>query len=105
LPAGSPLDTIEHALSSWLLGYLREEIGADPGYWTIPGEVDDLAEALREFARHLAGRVAVSGAKPAQALMNVLHSGEREVEALWPGGPLIHGRLDAIFRDRTAATK
>lgn len=100
LPAGAPLDAIEAAVASWLLSYLRDEIGSDPGYWTIPGEVDDLAQALREFARHLAGRMAVVGARPADALLNVLHSGERQVEALWPGGPLIHGRLDAIFRDR-----
>ena len=101
LPSGAALDTIEHGLCSWLLGYLREELGADPGYWTIPGEVDDLAEALRAFARHLAGRVAVAGQRPAQALVTVLHSGERVVEAAWPDGPMIHGRLDAIFRDRT----
>jgi S-DNA-T family DNA segregation ATPase FtsK/SpoIIIE len=85
LPAGAPVDAIEHGLCSWLLGYLREELGADPGYWTIPGEVDDLAEALREFVRHLAGRVAVARERPARALTNVLHSGERGVEAVWPG--------------------
>lgn len=100
LPAGAPLDSVIDQLTGWILTYLGDEIGSDPGYWTIPGEVDDLAEALREFARHLAGRVAVLGVKPAQALTQVLHSGERLVEASWPGGPLIHGRLDAIFRDR-----
>ena len=104
LPAGAPGDSIQAALTHWLLSFLREELGADPGYWTIPGEVDDLAEALREFARHLSGRVAALPAKiPAEALAIVLHSGERQVEAAWPDGPLIHGRLDAIFRDRKGA--
>ncbi len=100
LPEGAPRDEIELILRAWLLSYLTEELAADPGYWTIPAEVDDLAEALREFARHLAGRVATLQMKPALGLRKVLHSGERQLEATWPGGPLIHGRLDAIFRDR-----
>lgn len=101
LEVGAPRDVIEATLGSWVLSYLEDELRADPGYWTIPGEVDDLAEALREFVRHLAGRVASIGEKPSQALRDVLHSGERQIEAKWPDGPLIHGRLDAIFRDKS----
>lgn len=100
LDAGAALDTIEAALSNWILGYLKEELAADQGYWTIPAEVDDLAQALREFSAHLAGRVATLGGEPGPALEKVLHSGERHIEAKWPDGPLVHGRLDAIFRDR-----
>ncbi len=100
LPAATPVDDVQEALTRWTASYLREELGADPGYWSIPAEVDDLAEALREFARHLAGRIAALQTAPAQALRAIIYSGERAVEAAWPGGPLIHGRLDAIFRTR-----
>jgi len=103
LEAGAPRDDVDAALGSWVLGYLEDELRADPGYWTIPGEVDDLAEALREFVRHVAGRIASVGKKPSAALRDVLYSGERQIEANWPDGPLIHGRLDAVFRDRTGA--
>src|SRR5690606_7958081 len=104
LPAGAPGDSVQDALVRWLLRVLQDELSADPGYWSIPAEVDDLAEALREFARHLTGRLAAMSAQPpADALSVVLHSGEREVEASWPDGPLIHGRLDAIFKDRKGA--
>lgn len=104
LPAGAPGDSVQDALVRWLLRVLQDELSADPGYWSIPAEVDDLAEALREFARHLTGRLAAMSAQPpAEALSVVLHSGEREVEASWPDGPLIHGRLDAIFKDRKGA--
>ncbi len=95
----APLDEICAELSAWVLSYLVEELEADPGYATIPAEVDDLAEALREFSRHLAGRIARSRGTPAVALIALLESGERKVEAPWPSGPLVHGRLDAIFRD------
>lgn len=96
----TPRDAVEDALVGWLLSYLSEELTADPGYWTIPGEVDDLAEAMREFARHLSGRIAALEDTPATALRRVFESGERQLEAPWPDGPLIHGRLDAVFRDR-----
>lgn len=100
LRKGAPRDGVEDALVRWILGFLSDELSADPGYWTIPGEVDELAEALREFARHLSGRVAAFAEKPSDALRKVLQSGERQIEAQWPEGPLVHGRLDALFRDR-----
>ena len=100
LVAQAPLDEVEASLKSWIFGFLREELAADSGYWTIPGEVDELAEALREFARHLAGRVMARGEDPVVALRHVIHSGERSIEASWPDGPFVAGRLDALFLDR-----
>jgi DNA segregation ATPase FtsK/SpoIIIE, S-DNA-T family len=96
----APLDSIEASLARWVLAFLHEELKADHGYWTIPGEVDELAEALREFARHLAGRIFALGTEPQLALTQVLYSGERAIEAQWPEGPLIVGRMDAIFCDK-----
>lgn len=100
LSEGASLDDLQESLNRWILGLLHSELSADEGYQSIPGEVDDLAEALREYARHLAGRVRALGGSPALALASVVHSGEREVEAAWPDGPFIHGRLDAIFQGR-----
>ena len=100
LPKDAPLDDLQMGLVRWILALLQSELFADAAYESIPGEVDDLAEALREYCRHLAGRVHALGGDPCEALSQVMHSGERQVEAAWPDGPFVHGRLDAIFRDQ-----
>ncbi len=102
LETGTPRDEVEAKLVAWLLDYLVRELEADAAYATMPGEVDDLAEALREFGRHLAGRLLSFTGTPAAALPNVVRGGERSVEAvLSEGGPLVHGRLDALYADRS----
>ena len=101
LVSGTPRDEVEAKLVSWVLDYLFRELEADAAYATMPGEVDDLAEALREFGRHLAGRLSSFSEAPAKALPSVVRAGERSLEAvLSPGGPLVHGRLDALYADR-----
>ena len=101
LEAGTPRDEVEAKLASWVLDYLYRELEADAAYATMPGEVDDLAEALREFGRHLAGRLASFSESPAKALPIVVRAGERSLEAVLSlGGPLVHGRLDALYADR-----
>jgi S-DNA-T family DNA segregation ATPase FtsK/SpoIIIE len=100
LARGAALDEVQSSLSSWLLGLLIDELDSDPAYAAIPGEVDDLAEALREFARHLAGRLASFQEPPAGALGQVVRASERTVETLFEAeGALVHGRLDALFAD------
>ena len=100
LPAGSPRDEVEAHLARWLLEGLVAELEADPTYAVVPGEVDDLAEALREFARHLAGRLQKFDDPPAEALPKVVRAGEREFESsLEPGGPVVRGRIDALYAD------
>jgi len=101
LEAGTPRDEVEAKLVRWLLDYLFRELEADAAYATMPGEVDDLAEALREFGRHLAGRLSAFAEVPAKALPLLVRAGERSLEAvLGEGGPLVHGRLDALYADR-----
>lgn len=101
LAAGTPRDEVEAKLVAWVLDYLFRELEADAAYATMPGEVDDLAEALREFGRHLAGRLSSFNEAPAKALPAVVRAGERSLEAvLSEGGPLVHGRLDALYADR-----
>jgi S-DNA-T family DNA segregation ATPase FtsK/SpoIIIE len=98
LRAGTPRDAVEARLSEWVLELLALELEADPTYWTIPGEVDDLAEALRELSRHLAGRLVQFSTSPALAIAALIQDGERPVEAtLGPTGILVRGQLDALY--------
>ena len=109
LEASAARDDVQACLARWLLELLVDEIESDPAYAGIPGEVDDLAEALREFARHLSGRLAgftaagaeaPNGASLVPALTQLIRFSERELEtAIEPGGPLIRGRLDAVLAD------
>ncbi|HET9960500.1 MAG TPA: FtsK/SpoIIIE domain-containing protein [Polyangiaceae bacterium] len=100
LQPGTPRDETEAHLAQWLLDYLFRELEADVAYATMPGEVDDLAEALREFARHLAGRLQGFAVRPGAALPQVVRTGERAVEArVQEDGPVVHGRLDALYSD------
>ena len=101
LELGAPRDETEAKLAEWLLDYLFRELEADAAYATMPGEVDDLAEALRELGRHLAGRLQSFSERPTTALPKVVRAGERPLEAvIREGGPLLHGRLDALYGDR-----
>jgi S-DNA-T family DNA segregation ATPase FtsK/SpoIIIE len=98
LPAGTPRDTVEARLTDWVLELLALELEADPTYWSIPGEVDDLAEALRELSRHLVGRLVQFSTAPAAAIAALIQDGERPVEAtLGPNGILVRGQLDALY--------
>jgi S-DNA-T family DNA segregation ATPase FtsK/SpoIIIE len=100
LAAGTPRDDVEAALARWLLEGLVAELAADPGYASIPGEVDDLADALRELARHLAGRLQAFDAAPSEALPQVVRAGERSIEStIGADGPLVRGRIDALSGD------
>jgi S-DNA-T family DNA segregation ATPase FtsK/SpoIIIE len=104
LPSGAPRDVSEAELAKWLIGFLLTELESDQTYLSIPSEVDDLAEALREFARHLSGRLQRFDLPPAQALTKLLREGERSIAArLEAGGPLLHGRWDALYGDHKDA--
>jgi S-DNA-T family DNA segregation ATPase FtsK/SpoIIIE len=100
LPAGTARDEVQARLSDWLLDLLIEELASDAIYATMPGEVDDLAEALRELTRHLSERLRGFPVSPAEALVQLLHAGEQAIEAaLEADGPLVSGRLDALYGD------
>jgi DNA segregation ATPase FtsK/SpoIIIE, S-DNA-T family len=101
LEAGAPRDEVQLRLTEWLLEYLFRELEADATYATMPAEVDDLAEALREYGRHLVGRLQGFSEPPSMALPLIVRAGERPLEAKLDGGLLLSGRLDALFADAT----
>ncbi len=88
-------DEAAAAIARWILGFLIEELERDPSYRSMPAEVDDLAEALRQFAGYLAKRIGKG--EPAAALRSLLRAGERSVEAHLPeASVLLTGRIDAL---------
>jgi len=100
LPRGAPRETVAAALGAWLLGHLVDALERSPELASMPGEVDDLAEALRELARYLAAEMDGAGRAPADALRSQVLHAELAVEAVIdaPGGvPVrITGRVDAV---------
>jgi len=89
-------------LDRWVLGLLVRELRTDPGYASIPAEVDELAEACRQFSAHLLQRLRALPGPVALVLQRLLRSGEHAVEAPFPEADIIlRGRVDALF---TAAT-
>lgn len=97
LESGAPLDAIEAGLRRWLVGLLVEQLDADANLTSMPGEVDDLAQALRELARHLSARLRRFAGAPAAALREVMRESERSVEASVAEGVLLRGTLDAMY--------
>jgi DNA segregation ATPase FtsK/SpoIIIE, S-DNA-T family len=102
LRRGAPLDDVEASLVRWLTDLLVDELRADPTYATMPGEVDDLAEALRELARHLAARLRAFPGAPAEALARLVRGGERALEASIDG-VVVRGTLDALYAQPSGA--
>jgi len=85
-------------LDRWILGLLVQELKADPGYASIPAEVDELAEACRQFAAQVGRRLADFPGPAAGALPRLLRSGEHAVAAAFPeAGVSLRGRVDALF--------
>lgn len=93
---GAPLDDLDAWLRRWLLGLLEEELERDTAYASMPGEVDDLAQALRELARHLSARLRRFDDDPPRALERLIRDGERPLEASIEG-VLVRGTLDALY--------
>jgi S-DNA-T family DNA segregation ATPase FtsK/SpoIIIE len=96
LPTGTPLDTVDSHLRRWLLELLVDELASDASLATMPAEVDDLAQALRELAHHLAGRLQKFSDPPHVALRALLHDSERPLEVTL-GDVVVRGKLDALY--------
>jgi DNA segregation ATPase FtsK/SpoIIIE, S-DNA-T family len=99
LEVGAPLDAIEAELRAWIVGLLVDDLESDAALATMPGEVDDLAQALRELSRHLAARLRRFSEKPSDALRKLVRDSERPIEAAIEDGILLRGTLDAIYGD------
>ena len=96
LARGAALDDLESGLARWLVDLLIDELRANPTYATMPGEVDDLAQALRELARHLAARLRAFDAIPAEALTQLVRDAERSLEASVED-VVVRGTFDALY--------
>jgi S-DNA-T family DNA segregation ATPase FtsK/SpoIIIE len=113
LPPGAPRADVAAAFGAWLLGHLVAALDESPALASMPGEVDDLAEALRELGRYLAAEVERGGMAPAQALRALVPHAELAIEAVidaadhiagHAGVPVrITGRVDAVHSRGTGA--
>ncbi len=82
LPDGASREQLTRLFSAWLLGHLASELRASPEAASMPGEIDDLAEALRGLAGSLALLVEVAGQPLAEALRLDLRRSEGELSAV-----------------------
>ena len=97
LSAEAPAANVRDALVRWVLGFLIDELESDPSYRAIPAEVDDLAEALRQFGSYLASRLGPG--EPSEAVVNLVRAGEQAIEAEVPeASVVVTGRIDALYR-------
>jgi len=115
LPAGASLELVEDVLAGWLVRLLALELERNPAHATMPAEIDDLAEALRQLAAYVARRIASSPLPPSAALPRFLRHAELDVEApvaaVAPGNPAhapgthvrLAGRIDAIHAPSDAS--
>lgn len=100
LQVGAALDDVEAGIKNWLLDLLVDELRADAHLASMPGEVDDLAQALRELARHLAARLRrFEGTKPSDAVRTLVRESERTIESVVEDGILLRGTLDAMYAE------
>jgi len=108
LSQGATEAEIAAALRAAILDTAAEELERVPSYASMPTEVDDLAEALREFADYVANSAAHSGEAPCSAVQKFLEDSEREIDdTLDLGGgtsiAMLKGRLDALHRHHSGA--
>lgn len=99
LEAGARREVTAEAVAAWLLALLVRELEHAPAYCSMPAEVDDLAEALRQLASYLAERTEQTGQAPAQALERFFAEVERPVAATIAtanGDVVLRGRIDAL---------
>jgi len=85
LGRGASPDGIAEELSAWLIALLMDLLEEEPTYWTMPAEVDDLAEALRELAGYMAHLIVDGAHRPASALAELLQHAELPLEGTVAG--------------------
>ncbi|MBI2896578.1 MAG: PD-(D/E)XK nuclease family protein [Deltaproteobacteria bacterium] len=106
LAPGCATEAIEAALSRWILELGARELETDPGYASMPAEVDDLAEALRQLAAYLAARIAKGDEPPRRAIAALVAEAEVGLETTveLDGGEVavVTGRIDALYAPRDA---
>lgn len=89
-------DPAGRAVAAVALSLLVEEIERRPWLASMPAEVDDLAEALRELAAYVGRSVTAAGGPLGATLERFFAHAEIELDAL-VAGVRITGRADAVF--------
>lgn len=107
LDASAEESMVSRALCAALLDEAAAEVERTPSYASMPTEIDDLAEALREFAKYVAKETKALGGRPAEALERFLGRCELDVDDTIDIGAgevvLLTGRLDALHARSTGS--
>lgn len=103
LPEGARTEAVAAALRVVVVDLLAGEIEASPTLATMPAEVDELADALRELAGYVARGLADLGpGRPSEAFEAFSAAAELEVSDLVDVGGgdavILAGRLDALHQ-------
>ena len=100
LPAHAPPAETAAALARWLLQLLVRELELAPACASMPAELDDLAEALRRFAAHVAARLQEHPGRPALALPDLVAGADLAIDGVVNLGAGVEvrltGRIDAL---------
>jgi len=104
IPAAAGAADRERALSAWLLDFLVTELESNALYASMPAEVDDLAEALRQLGGYLARRCAEGPL--ARAVADLVLGSETPIEASLPeAGVVVTGKIDALYANPRGGTE
>jgi S-DNA-T family DNA segregation ATPase FtsK/SpoIIIE len=87
---------VARAVSEVALSLLVAEIERRPWLASMPAEIDDLAEALRELGSYVGRAVTASEAPPREVLAGFFAHAELALEAI-VAGVRVTGRADAVF--------
>lgn len=87
---------VRRAVGDVALGLLVDEIERRPWLASMPAEVDDVAEALRELAAYVERSVDATGGSRRVALAGFFAHAELDLEAI-VAGVRVTGRADAVF--------
>jgi S-DNA-T family DNA segregation ATPase FtsK/SpoIIIE len=104
LDTGTGAEAIQAALAAWLLDeHLVPELVSSPLYASMPAEVDDLAEALRQWCAYLSADLAAASEPCAHAVRSFVVRSEGAVQgtlgrAGHGPGVRVTGRFDALYR-------
>lgn len=94
---GTTESQVRGAVAHVAMSLLLVELERRPWLTSMPAEVDDVAEALRQLAAYVARAVAAGPGNPSELLRGFFVHSEVELDATVEG-IRVRGRADAVFR-------